>query len=135
LLAIYLAVGWLGWGAGGAAMATSLALVVMHFVLIWPMGLRLVGGSWGDFLRRTLLPGLAPIAAAIALCLGIDASTEITSWWGVAGAGAAAISVYLAVLFTCCLDATDRGLLASLRGGLRRRLRKARAPRARVPVP
>jgi O-antigen/teichoic acid export membrane protein len=135
LLAISLAVAWLGWGAAGAAMAMSLTLIVMHFLLIWPMGLRLVGGSWSRFIRATLLPGLAPFAVALVLCLAIGESMNVNNWWRLGGAAVVAILAYLATLFGLCLDASDRAFVASVRTSLGKRARILKPARVRPATP
>lgn len=126
LLALVLAIGPCGFGAAGAALAMTLTQVLMHFVLIWPMGLRLVGGSWRGFFRVTVLPGVAPFAAALGVCLAFGQLVAVDDWWSLGAAASCALLAYLGVLFGFCLDRSDRELLASLRAGVVRRLRPAR---------
>lgn len=133
--AMYVVVAWLGWGAAGAAMAMSLTLITMHFALIWPMGLRLVGGTWSRFFRATLLPGLAPFAVAILLCLTFGGLVDVNNWWLLGAAGALAVSGYLVTLFGLCLDSSDRAFIASVRTSLRKRAQIFKPSRVRDVVP
>jgi O-antigen/teichoic acid export membrane protein len=135
LLAMYSVVAWLGWGAAGAAMAMSLTLILMHFVLIWPMGLRLVGGTWSRFIRSTVLPGMAPFVVAILLCVGFGGLVSVNNWWLLGAATAVAVTGYLATLFGLCLDESDRAFLASVGTSLRKRAKGFKSSKVRAATP
>jgi O-antigen/teichoic acid export membrane protein len=116
-----------GTGAVGAAVALAATQGLLHLVLIWPLGLRLVAGGWREFARQTLARGLLPFAAALALCAAIAARVDVDSWLGLGFVACAAAAVYVAVLVGVCLDEPDRELL--LRALRRLRPRLARGPR------
>jgi len=135
LLAMFLAVAWFGLGAAGAAMAMSLTLITMHFVLIWPMGLRLVGGSWSRFVRGTLLPGLAPFGVALGLCHALAWVWDVNDWWLLGGVAGVAVIGYLATVFGLCLDASDRAFVSSVRLSLSKRAQRFKPSRVRRATP
>lgn len=122
IAAILYAVGLRGEGAVGAAFAIGLTQGLLHVVLIWPMGLRLVGGRWSDFARRTIARGMLPFCAALVLSLAISRYVVVDDWWTLLAICAASAIVYAGVLLGLCLDAEDRALLARAL----RRLRLAR---------
>lgn len=98
-------------GATGAAIGMGGGYALVHLAVMWPFGLWLVQGSWSVFLRRTLVPGLAPFAAALLACLAFGQLVGVGSWTGfLAGCGLSVV-VYCATLFGLCLDAGDRDLM------------------------
>ncbi len=112
--ALVYAVAYRGLGAPGAAMAMCLAGSILHVVLIWPMGLRLVNGCWNSFLRQTVFPGLFPFLAALAGCYAFHSSVQFNSWLMVGLGGVIAMCVYLLVLFRFCVDPVDRALFSRI---------------------
>jgi O-antigen/teichoic acid export membrane protein len=119
LLAMFFAVGHLGLAAPGAAIAMALVSGLLHVVLVWPMGLRLVKGRWDLFIRQTLLPGLLPFAAALVACGVFNASVDLNSWTLIGLGSALALAVYVAVLLRFCLDSTDHDLVNRLVGKMK----------------
>lgn len=112
IAAILYAVAVRGQGAVGAAFAIGLTQGVMHVVLIWPLGLRLVGGRWSEFTRQTILRGMLPFGAALALSLLIARFVVVDSLWTLLTICAGTALLYAGVLLGLCLDAFDRSLLA-----------------------
>jgi O-antigen/teichoic acid export membrane protein len=110
--ALYYLVVARGMGAPGAALALGLTSGLLHMVLIWPMGLASVGGRWKNFARQTLLPGLVPFAASVAVACGLREVFEPNSWFSLGAACAGSVAAYLLVMFTFCLDPFDRSLVA-----------------------
>jgi O-antigen/teichoic acid export membrane protein len=98
-------------GAPGAALALAGTSVVLHIVLIWPLGLRLVQGTWDRFIRQTLGPGLLPFGAAAVTCLFFRYLIPLDSWARIGVGSAMGAAVYVGVLLLFCLDATDRALV------------------------
>jgi len=105
---------WLGMGAEGAAWAFGLSFGLVHLLVIWPLGLRMVKGNWGDFLWLTLVPGTAPVVAAIAVGLLFETVVPITSWLAFAAASTLALLAYAVTLVAFARDAKDRELLGKL---------------------
>lgn len=109
--AIYYAVAIRGGGAVAAAFAIGLTYAVLHVLMIWPMGLRLVGGRWSAFAKQTLARGLLPFGAGLTSSLVMARFIAVDSWWTLGVVTCCAVAVYLGVLFACCLDEIDRSLL------------------------
>ena len=112
LLALLYAVVVRGLGAPGAALAIAGTSGVLHVVLVWPMGLRLIRGRWSLFLRQTLLPGTVPAVAAAGACLLFRQAVPLDNWWRIGAGSLLAGLVYVAVLLAFCLAPPDRALLA-----------------------
>ncbi len=111
-----------GLGAPGAALAIAATSGILHVVLIWPMGLRLIHGRWALFWRQTLVPGILPFASACALCAGYRSLWPLDSWAQIALGSFAAAAVYALVLLGFCLAPIDRDLVARATNRLRRKL-------------
>jgi O-antigen/teichoic acid export membrane protein len=122
--AIWYAVKIRGWGAPGAGLAIGVTGGLLHILLIWPMGLRLVRGKWSRFFRETFLPGVLPFAGAMLTCFVFAAFSPMNSWLTIGAGCAAAGVVYVALLGCFCLDAVDRDLV----GRALRRFRRSPQP-------
>jgi O-antigen/teichoic acid export membrane protein len=112
LLVVFVA--WQGMGALGAAWAFGLSFGLVHLLVIWPLGLRMVKGTWGDFLWLTLVPGIAPALAATAVGLLFEAVVPITSWAAFIAAANLTLLAYAGTIALFCKDPKDRELLARL---------------------
>jgi hypothetical protein len=119
LLALFYAVKYRGLGAPGAAMSIALVGGILHVLLIWPMGLRLVKGRWDLFLRQTFLPGIFPFASACAACYGFGLFFDVDSWFMISLGSAIGLSAYFAVAILFCFDSLDRTLAVRLVGRIR----------------
>jgi O-antigen/teichoic acid export membrane protein len=111
LAALFFTVVYHKLGAAGAGMSVGMAGAFVHIVLIWPMGLRLVGGTWRSFLRQTVAPGMAPFAIASSVCVLFANFFNVDSWLRCGLAAFASGLVYLAVLGGFCLDSLDLQIL------------------------
>lgn len=111
-------------GAAGAAYGMATGFIATQIFLIWPMGLRLVKGSWRVFLRETMMPGLVPFLSALGLCVIYDQVIGSDSWLKFIGGCAVSAIGYIAVLLLTCLDDIDRTILQDMKGKLRRRMKK-----------
>lgn len=111
-------------GAVGVAGALLLVTALAQLAWFWPLNLRLSGTSARAFARGVLLPGLLPALAGSAVWMPLDLVLHTPGWLGLASAAAAGGIVYLAVLFGCCLEDSDRRLalrlVDKLRGGAAR---------------
>ena len=107
--------------SGAIGVATALACVgwVGHPLLVWTLGLKLTGGTWGSWWRQTLWPGMLPAMVAMPACLGIRAVLVPDTWFELVAAGAVSSVVYLATLLLFCLQPSERkdvaGMLARAR--------------------
>ena len=116
---------WRGLGAVGVTLALSAITIGSQILYYWPLQLRMTDARFGDFLRRTLVPGLAPALAGSAAWIGLKLAAPPASWTLLGLEAAAGGLVYLAVLVGFCLDAGERRDL----GALFAELRAARARR------
>ena len=113
-------------GAMGAALGIGGAHVLVYLFIMWPAGLWLVKGTWPVFIRQTLIPGLAPFAAAMLGCLAYIQVFPITGWLGFfVGCGLSAF-IYGVVVFGACLDPVDRLLMGRAGRKIRSKLFKKR---------
>lgn len=121
MAAAWVAVGPLDLGASGVAGAIAATMVVANLVFFWPLGLRLAGVRMGDFLAKTLLPGLLPSAVALLVWLPAKIWIAPAGWLTLAAVGAAGGLVYVATLVLFCLQPDERAararLLARVRPG------------------
>jgi hypothetical protein len=115
----------LGMGAKGAAYGVGGALALVHILMIWPLGLRFIGGSWAIFTRQSLIPGLGPALAATAagwLFLELAAPTT----WSMLGLGTLIVwAVYFPLIFAVA-DAGDRARIRRIWTHLGARSRRDR---------
>lgn len=114
---------WMDLGALGAALAISATDALLHVLVIWPLGLRMVDGSWGRFLRSTLLPGLVPFAVSLAACAGAARFIHPHTWTSIGVCTAISVVAYVVTLAGLCLDSTDRDLVRRATDRIRRRRR------------
>jgi hypothetical protein len=116
---IYYFVAIRGMGAAGAGLAIGICGGLMHVVLIWPMGLRLIGGSWVRFFQQTVWPGCLPFFASLLFCFAFRQFIAVNSWSGLGAGAVAAASIYVGVLLAFCLDASERELIRRFAGRAR----------------
>lgn len=109
-----------GHGATGAAWASLAVTAVAQPLLHWPIGRRLAGASFADWLKDAVLPALPPLVAGGAAWIVLRAWLLPRTWPALIGCIAAGALVYLAVLTACSLKEVDRGdlrvLVRALRG-------------------
>jgi O-antigen/teichoic acid export membrane protein len=101
-----------GYGAPGAGLAIAVVGGGLHLLLIWPMGLRLVNGSWKQFILQTIIPGVVPFLSALLVCHTFRAFVDLNSWSMIVIGSGIGATVYCAALGAFCLDSLDRSLLA-----------------------
>lgn len=120
--------GWLGLGAMGAALA---AFIASSFSLVFfslPIGLRLAEVRLETWIRRTLVPGLAPGCTAAVVWMSLHVFATPDSWLEIGWCVLAGGLCYLAVLLAFCLEPKDRADLLEI-------LRRIRNPFVRPPTP
>jgi len=110
----YYAVRILGWGAIGAALAAFAASILPEFLVLWPLGLKLSGATFGEWVRETLIPGLTPgiVASVVWSALGILVKPH--SWSALGLCTLIGMLCYMVVLLTFCLEPRDREDLAKV---------------------
>ena len=110
LASVSLTVGVWGYGAAGAAASIGLASMALHIGLVWPLGLRMVEGSWRRFFLQTVVPGITPLVAAAIACAVYRGMVDLSNWLVIAG-GAAVSSVVYVITVVAFFDSADRALL------------------------
>ena len=109
-------------GAMGASLGLGAAHVLVYLFVMWPTGLWLVKGAWSVFIRKALVPGLAPFATAIFACLAYAEAFPISGWLGFFAGCGLSMLIYVFVLVAICLDDTDRKLVKRAGQKIRARL-------------
>ncbi|MEP4078163.1 lipopolysaccharide biosynthesis protein [Haloferula sp.] len=124
LAALFYAIVVRGAGAPGAGLAIGLSAITTHLLLIWPMGLKSIGGTWLRFFRETVLPGSAPMLFAVLVCWIYSLFAPLDSWASIGIGTACSLLVYGAVMLGLCLDPLDKTLLSKTLRGLRQRIHR-----------
>ncbi len=101
-------VGFLGLGAVGSALATLIAACTIQPVLNWRLGREIAGVEFGDWLRRTMVPGLLPALAGSAAWLLLRWFIEPSSWLEIGLCFFCGLAVYALVLVAFAFDGEDR---------------------------
>jgi O-antigen/teichoic acid export membrane protein len=109
----------LQWGAVGVVLTIFTVGLITSVAVIWPLGQRLAGITFGVFARQTLLPGLTPgcVASVVWVLLGIVWRPD--SWGGLGACTLIGMIVYAGVLLTYCLEPLDRQDLARILTGIK----------------
>ena len=97
-------------GAWGAAIAIGGSVGILHVLVTWTLGLRMVGKSWWEFVRQTLLPGLLPFGLAMAACLSFQTLFDPASWLMLGIGSLGSVAIYLAAIWFFSLSDEDRAL-------------------------
>ena len=95
-------------GAVGSALGTFVAMVFVWPVMIWPLGLRLTGLSWGRWFRETAWSGLLPAGVSAVAWLALKILFQPASWLAVGACVAVGMVLYAATLWVFCLQPADR---------------------------
>jgi len=112
-VSLYL-VGMAGWGAIGPPYAALAVGSISTVVFIWPLGLRLADVAFDTWIRKTLIPGLAPAAAGAVVWIVLKWMLKPDSWSELGFCGFLGAFCYAAVLLRFCLAPTDRADLAGV---------------------
>jgi O-antigen/teichoic acid export membrane protein len=110
----YYAVRILGWGAMGAALGAFVVSVLPDCLVLWPLGLRLSGATFREWVRETLLPGLTPGILASVVWSGLGLVVQPETWTALGLCTLAGVLCYMIVLLTVCLEPRDREDLAKV---------------------
>jgi O-antigen/teichoic acid export membrane protein len=124
----------LGWDASGVALALFTVGVCTEVLVLWPLGLRLSGATFGAWVRETLIPGLTPgcVASVVWAALGLVVKPD--SWMRLGLCTAAGLVCYWAVLLLFCLEPRDREDLTKVVARLRSFLRPPSVVPPQTPV-
>ncbi len=99
------------WGALGAAAVLSGGNLAAHVFYFVPLGLRLAGASFGDFVRKVLVRGLAPSVGGLLIWLPSELLELTHTWGGFFACGIAGGLVYIMTGILFCLSPDEkRGL-------------------------
>jgi O-antigen/teichoic acid export membrane protein len=114
--------GWLGFGAVGAALATLAANAFSAVFFQLPLGLRLAEVKLDSWIRKTLVPGVAPACVAAVVWVSLSLLVKPHTWFGVAACAVAGVPCYLAFLLAFCTEPTDRDDLRKILDQVKGRL-------------
>jgi len=120
---LYLLIAVFKMGALGAALGVAVPSVLNHVLQIWQKGLKTVAGSWRQFYRETLVPGLLPFGGAIVVSVIFRNLVSLDNWLVIGLGSGVAMLVYLWVMVQFCFDVDDRAILKKA-GGLFAKLQK-----------
>lgn len=132
---VFCAVRLLRWDASGVALALLVVGVLSEVLVLWPLGLRLSGATFGAWVRETLVPGLTPGCVASVVWAALALVVRPDSWGAVGLCVAAGLLCYGAVLLAFCLEPRDRQDLARLVTGLGDSLRRPSPGPGQIAVP
>jgi len=130
----YYTVHVLRWGATGVALTALAVGILPEFLVLWPVGLKLAGATFGAWVRRTLIPGLAPGCLAGVVWAALAVIVEPESWLSLGVCTLAGMLCYLVVLLAFCLEPQDREDLNEVRARLRNFTRSHWGAPPRVPT-
>ena len=108
LLAAFYMVAQLKLGAMGSATAVLAAGCLSAPLVWWPQGRRISGVSAGEWLRKTIAPGILPAIAGIAVWLLLRQIVRPASWLSLGACVFVGFACYLAVLLIFCLQPHER---------------------------
>jgi O-antigen/teichoic acid export membrane protein len=114
MAAVYLMLIGTDWGAFGVALVSFITGVVTQIILLWPLGLKLTNLDFGTWLRRTVLPGLAPACGAATVCALLNMIVRPDTWLELGLCVLGGILSYCAILLTACLEPNDRADLRAI---------------------
>ncbi|NND98938.1 MAG: hypothetical protein HKN47_16600 [Pirellulaceae bacterium] len=101
---------WMGTGAVGVAVAMFAAESLLNVLVMWGMSLSFVKGTWKDFLRRSLLPGITPFGVACCVCVIANSWFLLDAWSTLILASFFGCGVYVGAVWLVT-DSTDRELV------------------------
>jgi len=104
---IYL-VKWHSMGAVGIALATFITATLSQMLYFWPMGLHLANISVTRFARETLIPGLLPAIAGLAVWLSLNRYRTVETWTDLFVYTVFGVIAYGFVLFKFCLQNKEK---------------------------
>lgn len=120
--------GKLGFGAIGAALATLSVNLVFAVAFLLPLGLRLTDIRLETWVRKTLVPGLAPACVAAVAWVSLNLLVEIDTWLEILWCTAVGELCYAAVLLGFCLERQDKQDLAAVFARLGIRIGRRQSP-------
>ena len=97
LLSIGLVV-WSDLGALAPVLGSLIAVVALHPTIVWPFAHRLAGVTRGEWLRRTVVPGLTPAVVGSVVWIGLRVLVQPDTWVALAACAAAGGVVFAAAM-------------------------------------
>ena len=122
IASMYVVLRFGGGGAVAAAWCASITQSVFHLLVIWPLGLAFVGGSWVNFVRKTLAPGYLPFIVSTLVCLAMKQVLVVTTWSSLFLAFAVGVLVNVLVIALLCLVTSDRVVYQKIYSFFQRRI-------------
>ena len=109
-------------GALGLAVTIAVVQGIGHPLVMWPLGLRLVGAGLGEWLRATMWLGLLPGMCATPVWYGLKWWSPPETWLALLAQGAVGAAVYAGAILVFCLQPNERADLAEAMARVRRSL-------------
>jgi O-antigen/teichoic acid export membrane protein len=105
---------YLDLGAIGCALGLVLGRTLLDTLVFWPLALRMLDLPFETFLRRTLIPGLLPTAAAGLVGILLRTTVRPDTWLELGGCAALVGVTYIGVLAAFCTQPEDRRDIGAL---------------------
>ena len=130
---VFCAVRLLGWGASGVGLAAFTVGIFAEVLVLWPLGLRLAGATFGAWVRETLIPGLTPGCVASVVWAALALVVRPDNWLTVGLCVITGVLCYWTVLLGLCLEPRDREDLAKVAARLGSFLRPSSGVSSQIP--
>jgi len=124
LILTFFFVATLHMGAVGSALATFCAGAAVTLFAFFPLAMKLTKLKVREYLRRTLLPGIAPAIAGMAAWILLRTLVTPSTWLELCLCVLCGVVVYLLVLVAWCLQPKDRTDLNTVYQALKSRFAK-----------
>lgn len=108
VIGVLFAVQVLDAGAVGVGITMLSISAVGQPALIWTLGLKITGGTWRDWVRYTMVPGLVPALVAFPVCMILRQVLVPDTWLELGVSGAISCAAYLGAIFAFCLSPSER---------------------------
>jgi O-antigen/teichoic acid export membrane protein len=98
----------LEWGAFGAVVSLAGTSIVAQLGYFWRLSVRLADGSFKNFIKLVLVPGLLPAMVGFAVWTTLEILVEPSDWISLVACGGIGACGYLITLLRFSLDYQDR---------------------------
>lgn len=101
------------YGLLGVALAVLAVHIIWQLGVFWPMGLKLTGLRWSEFLRDTVVKGLLPSLGGLCIWLPLKYAGLADGWAGFLSCGFVGGLAYCATVALFCLTREERSQLSA----------------------
>lgn len=96
------------WGAVGVTLSLTISMILSQILYFWYFCLKLTDKPFLTFIQRTLVPGYLPALFGGVTWVALNIYHPIETWSELIAYSILGGIVYIAVLFTKCLDKSER---------------------------